>query len=95
MENTIKTNIRTAKIKLTLVSSYDEDEHKKYMNEVYSYLRDAMWGQNMGMNIVLDRTREAYRLGEGADTIRQIIYSYSHQAPLPSDKKVFLNISNL
>ena len=51
MENTLKTNIRTAKIKLTLVSSYDEDEHKKYMNEVYSYLRDAMWGQNMGMNI--------------------------------------------
>lgn len=87
MENTLKTNIRTAKIKLTLVSSYDEDEHKKYMNEVYSYLRDAMWGQNMGMNIVLDRTREAYRLGRGADTIKEIIYSYQHQAPLPNDKK--------
>ena len=83
-----KTYIKTMKINLTLMSPFENEEDiKKYNNEVYSYLRDAIWAQNRAMNIVLDRTKEAFSLGRGMDRVKEIYFSYSHQKPIPTDKK--------
>lgn len=87
--NTINnTYIRTLKFNLNLTPKFEtEEDNKKYINDVYSYLRDAIWAQNRAMNIVLDRTKEAYTLGRGMNRVKEIYYSYSHQKPISNDKK--------
>lgn len=59
-----------------------KEEVKKYTNEVYEYLREAMFAQNRAYNICLDRTKEAYSLGRSKERIKEIMYQYSHTAPI-------------
>lgn len=84
------TYIKTLSIALHLECVYEtKEEVKKYTNEVYEYLRDAMFAQNRAYNICLDRTKEAYSLGRSKDRIKEIIYQHSHVAPIDGMEQEF------